>query len=147
MTKTGNLPPPTTIALVLCDNVYRATNGKQALVGLFNKIVASTFPAVQPRMCAFVSITSVRPTTNISLEIINAETDEQVICVKGPAPSGPPPTTVWDLVFELPPLTFPTPGRYYVRFIGNNDVLAERPFDVVPAEGKNNANNDENDHS
>ena len=131
MGKSTGLPPPTPIALVLCDNVYRATNGKQALVGLFNKIIAQKFPASHPRMCVFVSVTSIRPNTNCSLDIINAETDAQVIAVSGPAPAGVPPTTVWDVVFELPPLTFHTAGKYYVRFLGNNQVLMQRPFEVI----------------
>ena len=129
--KPVNLPPPTPIALVLCDNVYRDSNGKQALVGLFNKILANKFPALHPRMCAYVSITSIRPNTNCSLDIINAETNDPLISVRGPAPPGIGPTTVWDVVFELPPLTFQTAGKYYVRFLGNEQVLMQRPFEVI----------------
>lgn len=127
------LPAPVPIALVLCDNVYQASNGKQALVGLFNRIVASSFPAVHPRLCAFVSITSVRPNTNCEFDIRHAETDELVISLEGPAPSDFGPTTVWDAVFELQPLTFTQPGKYFARFLGNGHVLVQRPFEVIDA--------------
>lgn len=131
------LPPPTPIALVLCDNVYRASNGKQALVGLFNQLFATAFPATHPRMCVFVSITSIRPSTDCSLDIVNAETDEAVVTILGPVPQGIPPTSVWDVVFELPPLTFPSAGRYYVRFLGNGQVLMQRPFEVIDLRQEN----------
>lgn len=126
-----SLPPPTPIALVLCDNVYQDSNGKQALVGLFQKIYADSFPALHPRMCAYVSITSVRPNTNCSLDIINAETDEAIVELRGPAPEGMGPNQVWEVVFELPMIAFPEPGKYYVRFLGNDQVLMQRPFTVV----------------
>lgn len=141
MPKTVQLPPPTPIALVLCDNVYRASNGKQALVGLFSQVLATKFPATHPRICVFASITSVRPNTQCSLDIINAETDAIVLEMSGPAPSEIGPTSVWDVVFELPSLTFPTAGRYYVRFLGNDQVLMQRHFDVIDVseEEKSNA--------
>jgi len=135
--KTTNLPPPTPIALVLCDNVYRDSNGKQALIGLFNKIFASKFPAVHPRMCAYVSITSIRPNTVCSLDIINAETDVPVIEIQGPAPDNIGPTGVWEVVFELPPVSFPEAGQYYVRFLGSHHVLMQRPFDVLDIKNVN----------
>jgi len=125
------LPPPTPIALVLCDNVYRDSNGKQALVGLFQNIYAPAFPAIHARMCAFVSITSIRPNTQCSFDIIHAETDSTVIELNGPAPEGMGPSEVWEVVFELPLVTFSEPGMYYARFLGNGQVLMQRQFLVI----------------
>lgn len=129
--KAVSLPPPTPIALVLCDNVYRDRHGKQALVGLFHEIYAQRFPAIHPRMCAYVSITSIRPNTNCSLDIVHAETDATVMELSGPAPKDIGPNEVWDVVFEFPPVTFPEAGQYYVRFLGNNQVLMQRRFHVI----------------
>lgn len=125
------LPPPTPVALVLCDNVYRDSNGKQALIGLFNRIVVRETPAVHPRMCVFVSITSIRANTVCKLDIVHAETDEPIISMEGPAPDKVGPVVVWDVVFELPPLVFSEPGVYYVRFFGNKNILLQRPIEVI----------------
>ena len=145
MAKSG-LPAPTPIALVLCDNVYKASNGKQALVGLFNRVVATSFPAIVPRLCAYVSITSVRPNTTVEFEIVHGETDEPVIRVNGPAPSSlGDPTTVWDAVFEMEPIVFPTAGRYYARFLGNGQTLVQRHFEVIDANSLKNEQNEENE--
>ncbi len=125
------LPPPTTVALVLCDNVYRDSHGKMALIGLFDRIVVNKTPAVHPRMCVFVSITSIRANTVCRLDIVNAETDEPIIVMEGPAPDKAGPIAVWDIVFELPPLAFKGPGTYYVRFFGNDNILLQRPIEVI----------------
>ena len=41
---------PSPISLVVCDNVYRELGGKSALVGLFNRITSSRFPAKHSRL-------------------------------------------------------------------------------------------------
>lgn len=79
------------------------------------------------------------------MDIVNAETDEPVIAMSGPAPDGVGPTTIWDVTFELPPLTFPSPGRYYVRFLGNDQVLMQRPFEVVDINQEREERSDDNE--
>ena len=81
---------PTGIALVLCDNVYHDSHGKRALVGLFNQITSTDFPAVQPRMCVMVSLTSLRPQTECKLDIVHSETEEPVVEMGGPLPQDDP---------------------------------------------------------
>jgi len=125
------LPPPTPIGLVLCDNVYRDSRGKQALIGLFNRIFATKFPATHPRLCAYIAITSIRPDAECKLEIVEAESDVTIFEVAGPAPRVPGPTAVLELVFELNMVTFPRAGRYYVKFFGNGQLLMQRHFDVI----------------
>ncbi len=124
------LPPPTSIALVVCDNVYQESGGKRALVGLFNQVFSTEFPAHHHKVCVFVSITSLRPGTICKLDIVNAETDAAVVSVQGPLPDDQP-TTVCDLVFELRNLVFTEPGTYYVRFWGNDHILMQRPMEVL----------------
>lgn len=127
---TSLIPPPTGIALVVCDNVYTDSGGKRALIGLFNQIIATSFPAFHHRLCAFVSLTSLRPQTVCKLEIVDAETDEPIVSMQGPLRDDNP-TTILDLVFELHGVTFPHPGVYFVRFGGQDRVLMERPLEVV----------------
>ena len=121
---------PVGIGLVVCDNVYRESGNKQALVGLFNRIRSRQFPAVHPKMCVYASVTDVRPNTVLALDIVHSETDQTVTRLEGPPPGAVEPTTICDLVFELQNLEFPEPGRYYIRFHGNNHILLQRPFEV-----------------
>ncbi len=109
-----------------------------ALVGLFNKVFAATFPAPHFKICVFVSITSLRPRTLCKLDIVNGETDAAIVSMQGPVPDDNP-LTVCDLVFELRNIVFPEPGTYYIRFWGNEQILMQRAIEVVtlmPNKGK-----------
>jgi hypothetical protein len=139
------LPKPVGIALVLCDNVYTESAGKQALIGLFNRIMAKKFPATHPRLCVFVSLTEVMPGTKCQLDIVHSETDEPVVRIEGPMPEGPGPIAVWDVVFPLETLVFMEPGTYYVRFFGNGQIILQRPFEVVLIDGRNSHEPDKRD--
>jgi hypothetical protein len=80
------------------------------------------------------------------LDIVNAETDEPVIELSGPAPEGLGPNELWEVVFELPPITFVEAGKYYVRFLGNDQVLIQRPFLVIDMEHAMGDNQHERDN-
>ncbi len=125
---------PSPIALVVCDNVYHESRGKRALVGLFNQISAREVPVVHPRLCVYASVTDIRPGAKLRLDIVHSEVDEGegvIVSMEGPPPSGTEPTTICDLNFELNNVKFPEPGRYYIRFWGNEHLLLQRPFEVV----------------
>ena len=123
-------PKPVGIALVICDNVYKDSTGKRALIGLFNEIRTAAFPANHNRLCVLVSLTDLRPHTVCKLDVVHAETDEPVIEMEGPLPVEDP-TTICDLVFELRELQFPSAGTYYIRFFGNEQILIQRPIEVI----------------
>ena len=125
---------PQPIALIVCENVYADSDGKRALIGLFNKISASNAdgPIIQPKMCVYLSMTEVDRGTVIKLEIANGETDEVVVRAESPpAPLDINPTTIFDFQFELKNISFPEPGIYLVKFCGNNNTLLQRPIEVI----------------
>jgi hypothetical protein len=129
------MPKPSPIALVVCDNVYVDSTGKRALIGLFNRIHApSEGPIVQRRMCVYISMTEVYPGTRFSIDIVHAETDQAVVRAESPsAPAGTDPTTIFDFQFQLNNLKFPEAGSYYVRFLADNEILLQRPIQIVRA--------------
>jgi len=123
--------PPAPIALVVCDNVYREAGGKTALVGLFNEIRGREFPLVHPHLSIYASVTDIRPGTKLKLEIANAESGDIVARLEGPPLEGASPVSVCEMVFNLRNLSFREPGRYDIRFYGNDSILVQRPFQVV----------------
>jgi hypothetical protein len=123
---------PSPIALVVCDALYQEPSGKTALVGLFNRLAAVKFPATHPQMCVYASVTDVRPGTKFRLVIEHAENGRRVTELSGQPPEVVTnPTTILDLRFVLQGLTFPEPGRYYIQFWANDNLLLQRPFDAV----------------
>lgn len=127
---------PAFIALVVCDNIYQEPGGKTALVGLFNRITAKSFPYKHARLAVFVSVTDIRPGTIATLDIVHGETDETVVEAKGKFPDEVGPITVVDMNFILNELVFPKPGTYFVRFFGGDRPLAMRPFEVEQEQSK-----------
>lgn len=126
---------PSIIALVLCDNIYHDADDKTALVGLFNSIYAPAFPAKHPRLAVFVSVTGIRPKMTAKLDIVFGETDQPIVTAKGGFKKDVNPLTVVDMEFMLGDVIFPEPGRYVVRFFGNEHLLAMRRFDVHHRQG------------
>ena len=125
---------PTFISLVVCDNIYRAPDGKTALVGLFNGITVGGFPANHPRLAIFASVTGLRGDSSGKIEIVHAETDESVVTGEGKFPDESEPLDVLDMNFILSNVVFPREGTYYVRFWANEHLMAMRPFDVKARE-------------
>jgi hypothetical protein len=124
---------PSPIALVVCDALYQDPSGKAALVGLFNKLVAAKFPATHPQMCVYASVTEVRTGTKFRLVIEHAENGKRIaeLLAEPPPEAISNPTTILDLRFILQALTFPEPGRYFIQFWANDNLLLQRPFDAV----------------
>lgn len=125
----SKLPEPKCHALVVCENVYVDSHGKRALVGLFTRIAAETFPIRHAKICVFVSVTELRKQTTCTLDIVRSDL-EPIFEMSGPLPQDSP-TVICDLVFELTNVVFPEPGKYWVRFSGHGQILAERPIEVV----------------
>jgi hypothetical protein len=124
---------PTPIALVVCDAVYHESTRKTALVGLFNQIHASKFPAVHRRLCIYCSVTDTRSGSEFKIDIVHSETDETVLEMQLAPPPELSPTMIVDMTFELTNVQFKEAARYYIRFWGNGHLLLQRPFDVKEA--------------
>ena len=134
---------PSPITLVVCENIYLDATGKKALIGLFGRITGpSEGPIVQRRMCIYVSITDIYPGTLLAVDIVHGETDTIVMKAESePLAPGINPTDILDISFVLTDLSFPEPATYFVRLLGNNEILLQRPIKVVRSK-KEKANDD-----
>ncbi len=122
---------PTPIALVVCDAIYQEPGGKTALVGLFSNIASYTAPPIKhPRLAVYASVTGLREGSHTRLEIVQGETENIIVCAKGPFPKGATPLMIADLNFVLNNVVFPEVGTYFIRFWVNDHLLMMRPFEV-----------------
>jgi hypothetical protein len=121
---------PTPIALVVCDNIYTEPGGKTALVGLFNSILAHSFPVRHSRMAVFASLTGLRDGSTAKLEIVNGENEAVIVSAEGQFPGNPSALTVVDMNFIFNNVLFPEQGTYFIRFWANDHILIQRPFHV-----------------
>jgi hypothetical protein len=63
------------------------------------------------------------------LEILHGEDYEVALKLEGPAKEASP-TVIHELIFELRDIEFKKPGTYFIRFLGNDQTVIERPFIV-----------------
>lgn len=124
-------PKPVSLALVICDQIIddRMT-GKKTLVGLFNSIAARNFPCTHASMSVFVSMTDGHGKYDCELVCRDEENGQPLLQTKGPIEFANP-TVVVDMVFALQGVTFPKPGLYAFEFYCDEELVAERKFNVA----------------
>lgn len=131
-----NLIPPTCLAMVLCDDVYREPRGKSALVGTFDRMNGSV-PFRHPRMAIWVSLTGVRQGMQGALKVVHGEDPDgdPIAGGEGAWPCPESPTDVINLTFFLDNVPFERAGTHFVRLYGGGTLLCDRPFEVVDTSG------------
>jgi hypothetical protein len=123
-------PTPVGLALIVCDMIIedKLTN-KKSLIGTFNNIAAPTFPCRHPKMCVFVSLTEGKGSYAARLRIINEDTQQSVVDMRGNIQMQDI-NAVVELNFDLVGIVFPAPGLYSIEFYCDDALLMERRFNV-----------------
>jgi hypothetical protein len=124
-------PKPLPLAIIICDSVYRdGVTGKATLLGLFSRIHAKTFPVIHPQLFVFVSLTDGRGQMEAELRLVERETNEQVMSLRGPI-AFPTPLDVVEMVFDVRNLKFDAPGNFVFEFRCGGEILGQRRFEVT----------------
>jgi hypothetical protein len=120
--------------MLLCDYVIRdgETNNK-SLIGIFNRIVAPRYPVRHDRLHAFVALTDGRGEYAARMQIRGPK--GEVIFGSDGKIFLADPLAVAEINFLVRGLVIPEPGRYVVEFICEGELLVDRVFDAVVAEG------------
>jgi hypothetical protein len=127
---------PLGVALVICDRVIvDAKTQEKTLVATFNRIRASTFPALHPRMSLFVSVTNGRGVMDGKILCVEEASREPVYQASGPLLFKDP-LHVVEMTFQIRNVVFPKPGVYNVEFLCDNELILQRRFTVTQIEDK-----------
>lgn len=123
-------PVPRCLAMLICDYVIRdAVTQNKSLIGIFNTIQAAGYPVRHDRMNVFVALVDGHGAYKSSLRIRHAS-GQQLVGIDGQIEMKDP-LAVVELVFELRGLVIPAPGRYFVEFLCDGELLIDRSFDAV----------------
>ncbi len=127
-------PKPKCLAMLLCDYVILDAETKnKSLIGIFNTINASKFPVRHDRMHIFISLTNGHGDYAAGLKLRNSR-GEEVLSLDGKV-SMKDPLAVAEINFKLRGLVVPEPGRYFVEFLCDGEVLIDRHFDAMKLQG------------
>lgn len=123
---------PKVLALAVCEMIVRDEVTKNlSLIGLFNTITASEFPARHDRLHVFVSLSQRHGLLPCLVRILDPDDNslfEAPGLVKFDNPLG-----VVDANFEIRGLVLPKPGIYVVEFKCQEEVLLTRRFEAIQA--------------
>ncbi len=123
-------PKPKYLAMLLCDYVIRdgETNNK-SLIGIFNRIVAPKFPVRHDRLHAFIALTDGRGEYSARMQIRGPSGN--VMFKSDGKISLSDPLAVAEVNFLIRGLVIPEPGRYFVEFLCDGEMIVDRAFDAV----------------
>jgi len=109
--------------LHICEKAFLSQDGKLNIIGIFNRIGATSFPAAHPELFVVASIKDGQGVYNgkISFEapsgIIIADARGQ-INIEASEGTG-------NIIASFRNVVFPSPGKYNIKFFINDNLLAE----------------------
>jgi hypothetical protein len=129
---TGPREQPIGQALLVCDQIITdAPTNKKSLIGVFNNLMALSFPVLHPSMCVFAALTNGNGQMEATLRCtVDAE---EVMKASGRI-EFPDPNQVIELVFNLRGIVFPRPGMYTFELLCDGEFVIEKRFQVTKVE-------------
>ena len=122
--------------MLVCDQVIKdQTTKKASVIGIFDRMFASAFPATHARLSVYVSVRDAIGEYRLRLEMVRTRDemtvgrgDAQVIVTDRFEPA--------EWVFELVSLTFEEPGQYEFRLWANDRYVGSKSFSVLQLQGR-----------
>lgn len=124
---------PSLLAILMCDQVIiDAATSKKTLVGLFDHIGASQFPAMQP-VGFYARLTDLEGEYTFVIRVVNlTDGEKRVGELRTPPIKQPDRLAFLELALNLPPVPFPQPGQYEFQLYANEDYIGRSVIKVGP---------------
>jgi hypothetical protein len=124
--------PPTLLSILICDSIIieKATE-KKSLIGIFDVLHSPNLPAVRP-MGFFARLTDLEDDYLFVVRVVQLTVDgEKVVsAVETGQVSISDPLGVLDLALNLPPMKFPSFGRYEFQLFANDCYMGRATMTV-----------------
>lgn len=125
--------PPTLLSILICDSIIieKATE-KKSLIGIFDVLHSTNLPAVRP-MGFFARLTDLEGEYRFVVRVVHLSVDgEKVVSAVETAPVPiSDPLAVLDLALNLPPMQFPSFGRYEFQLLANDCYMGRSTMTVT----------------
>lgn len=126
---------PVPVSLIFCDDVMHDRQKKKFhLIGAFDSVRVRAFPHVCPSLCAVILLTEATGTHTGQLACL-APHGQKAFGSPSRILHFPNARRVVWAVFRLARVPFRTAGIYRMQFLCDNQVLTERPFNVLTTGG------------
>ena len=126
--------PPKIGVFLLCDAaVQDPATGKSTLVGVFDRIAASSFPATHGAFAIYLRMTGLNGQYEMVVQILSPDLESVVAETQFPDRLVVSDRLdVVEAALNLPGMVLPAPGRYTVRLVYNGVTGEELTFLVDP---------------
>jgi hypothetical protein len=122
------------VALLVADQVIRdAMSGKWTIVGVYDKIRVTGFPAMHPNLGVYFRLMDAEGNYEIRVDVVRFTNDglETIAKVDGLNANVKTRMAPSDFGLNIQRVCFPDAGKYEVRLIANNELLGEWPMHVT----------------
>ncbi len=121
---------PTVNSLLFADHIYRDIETRKWIIsGVFNTVGFRTFPAEYDCIEVFFQITNVSRPVDLHFRLEKADSGDTLVDIGGPIGS-PSPLNVIEHKIVLRKITFPSPGKYWIQLVSNEEILSQAPLYV-----------------
>ena len=129
--ETSFSPTPVPVAFLVCDKVIiEADSGKRTIVGVFDQVEISEFPAVCGPIWLYISVIDCEGDYSNLIEYVQVSTQKVLAQANGTTTSANRQVCV-DLVLPWPQLPLPEAGEYEFRFWMNGKFISRTRVSVV----------------
>jgi hypothetical protein len=126
-------PIPSAIAMLICDQIsIEQGTGKKSLIGLFESLNASSFPA-QIRLSIFAKLTDASGHYDFLIRIVNLK--DEILLSEVKAQLDFKDMTGAELVVNFIGMSFPEPGKYEFQLYANEVYLHRITMNAVLVQG------------
>lgn len=121
---------PVLVATLICDvAVADPTSGKKNIIGIFDRIYVSKFPAKRP-MSLYLKVADAAGNYELETRYVQISTGKALAKATGKLNARDKLSSM-DMILPFPPLPIPEPGRYEFQIWANSMFLGSTFIDVV----------------
>lgn len=118
--------------MLLCDTAIRGVDGKNSLIGIFDRIAGNPFPILIPRLSLYAKLADAYGSYQVRLQYVDVTHNKVILDTRMPQPlTMQPNTSAAEIVMNQHGVPVPQPGRYEFRlylndmFVGHTTFYAE----------------------
>jgi hypothetical protein len=107
---------------LIADQVFRQDNGKWCIIGVFEKILAPSFPCVHGSLALFIQLSEAQGDYDVRLEFRDGS-DRRLSALKGMRVKVRDRLDIVNFGIQTHGLPIPEPGRYYFKLFFNDELV------------------------
>lgn len=142
--KQKTIPPPLLVSAIVCDMVIvDVVTRKPSVIGIFENISATKYPARHPRLAFFFELTNGHEKTKIIIRLVDVQEEDKILFEWTVEREFTDVRQVVSSTFDIGWIQFPHPGEYRFQIFAGTDFLGERRIICREVELSTGGENDE----